>query len=210
MHLLVIGAAGRTGRLVVDQALASGHHVAAFVRRPEAVDQANERLSVVPGDVLDAVSVSAAVAGKDAVVSALGVKGRGPTTVFSEGMANIITAMGTHGVQRVVAISTAGLDTGVEMPLPQRVVANQIVARVLRNLYRDQARMEAELAASDADWTIVRASLLTDRPAKGNYRVAVGGRLSKPERISRPDLAAYLTSCLTDQATFRQKVMISY
>lgn len=210
MDLLVIGAAGRTGRLIVDQALSSGHRVTAFVRRPEAIDRDRERLSVVTGDVLDAASVSAAVAGKDAVASALGVKGRGPTTVFSAGMANILTAMGRHGVRRVVAISTAGLDSGVQMPLPQRLVATQIVARLLRNLYREQAQMEAELAASDTDWTIVRASLLTDRPATGNYRVAVGGTLSKPERIGRADLAAYLTSCLTDQAAYRQTVMISY
>jgi len=210
VDLLVLGAAGRTGRHAVDSALAAGHAVTAYVRRPEAIDLRHERLTVVRGDVLDAGAVAGAMAGRDAVVSALGVKGRGPTTVFSAGMANVLAAMAAHGVRRVVAISTVGLDPEVEAPLLQRLVANLIVARVLRNLYQDQARMEEVLAGSDTDWTVVRAPLLTDRPASGNYRVAVGGRLRRPERIGRADLAAYLVSCLDQPDTYRTKVMISY
>lgn len=57
--------------------------------------------------------------------------------------------MNTHQVRRVVAISTAGLDPAVEMSLPQRLVATQIVGRLLRNLYRDQALMEHNLTTSN-------------------------------------------------------------
>ena len=125
-------------------------------------------------------------------------------------MANVLAAMGDHGFRRVVALSTAGLDPNVDMPLAQRLVSNYIVAPMLRNLYQDQARMEAELEASDTDWTVVRATLLTDRPATGNYRVAVGGQLNRPERIGRADLAAFIVSCLADPGTFRKKALISY
>lgn len=210
MRLLVIGAAGRTGRHVVDSALATGHVVTAFVRRPDALDSQREGLTVVRGDVLDPASVTSAMKGQEAVASVVGVKGRGQTTVFSAGMANVLDAMAGHGVRRVVALSTAGLDPDVEMPLAQRLVSRYIVARILRNLYQDQARMEAALEASDTDWTIVRATLLTDRPATGNYRVSVGGELTKPERIGRADLAAYIVSGLAEPETFREKVMISY
>jgi putative NADH-flavin reductase len=210
MKLLVIGAAGRTGKHLVEQALAAGYDVTAYVRHPEALTQRHDRLFVVQGDVLDPVAVSAAVEGKDAVVSALGVKGRDATTVFSAGIANVIEAMKAKGVRRVITISTAGLDSDADVPLPQRLVATYIVARLLRNLYRDQARMEAELEASGTDWTIIRAPLLTDKPAVGTYRVAVGGSLSRPERISRADLAAYIVSCITVPDTYGKKVMISY
>jgi uncharacterized protein YbjT (DUF2867 family) len=210
VDLLVIGAAGRTGRHVVDRALAAGHVVTAFVRQPDAFGLRHDWLTVVQGDVLDAASVTAAMPGRDAVVSALGVKSRGPTTVFSTGLTTVLAAMKQHRVHRVIAISTAGLDPDVPMPLAQRLVSNLIVARLLRNLYRDQAQMEQVLAASDSDWTVVRATMLTDRPATGKYRVAVGGQLSRPERISRADLAAYLISCLSDPATYRKKVTISY
>lgn len=210
VDLLVVGAAGRTGRHIVDLALASGHVVTAFVRRPDTLGPRHDRLTVVKGDVLDAGSVTGVMERREAVISALGVKGRGPTTVFSTGMANVLTAMKAHAVRRVVAISTAGLDPDVEMPLAQRIVSNMIVARMFRNLYRDQAQMEEVLAPSDTDWTVVRATMLTDKPATGKYRVAVGGTLSRPERIGRADLAAYMVSCLNDPETYRKKVMISY
>jgi len=209
VDLLVVGAAGRTGRFVVEQALAADHLVTAFVRNPEAFNLSHERLTVVKGDVLVAGSVAGAMEHKNAVLSALGVKDRGPTTVFSAGMTNILAGMKAHGVRRVVAISTAGLDTEVAMPLAQRLVSNLVIARMFRNLYRDQERMEKVLEASDTDWTVVRATMLTEKPYTGKYRVAVGGPLDRPERISRADLAAYLIACVGDPQTYRKKVMIS-
>jgi putative NADH-flavin reductase len=208
VDLLVIGAAGRTGRLIVEQALAAGHAVTAFVRQPDAFGRPPDRLTVAQGDVLNPADVAGAVKGKGAVLSALGVKDRGPTTVFSAGMTNVVTAMTTHGVRRVVAISTAGLDRDPDVPLAMKLISNLIVARVFRNLYRDQARMEEVLAASDTDWTVVRATMLTDKPLTGRYRV--GERLHRPERIGRADLAAYLLSCLDDPQTSHKKMMISY
>jgi uncharacterized protein YbjT (DUF2867 family) len=208
VDLLVIGAAGRTGRLVVEQALAAGHAVTAFVRQPDAFGRPPDRLTVVQGDVRNPADVAGAVKGKGAVLSALGVKDRGPTTVFSAGMTNVVTAMTAHGVRRVVAISTAGLDPNPDVPLAMKLVSNLIVARVFRNLYRDQARMEEVLATSDTDWTVVRATMLTDKPLTGRYRV--GERLRRPERIGRADLAAYLLSCLDDPQTSHKKTMISY
>jgi putative NADH-flavin reductase len=208
VDLLVVGAAGRTGRLIVEEALAAGHVVTAFVRRPDALGRQHDRLTVVQGDVLNAADVAGAIKGKGAVLSALGVKGRGPTTVFSAGMANVLAAMEAHGVRRVVAISTAGLDPDPDVPLAMKLVSNLIVARMFRNLYRDQTQMEKVLAASDTDWTVVRATMLTDKPATGTYRA--GEKLSRPERIGRADLAAYLLACLDDPQTIHKKVMISY
>ena len=74
MKILVIGSTGGTGRAIVEQALAQGHHVTAFARRPEKVTLRHERLEIAQGNVLDKKSVSAAVQGKDAVLSTLGHK----------------------------------------------------------------------------------------------------------------------------------------
>ena len=53
MKLFVIGATGRTGREIVEQALARGHHVTAFVRSPESITLKNERLTVIKGNAMD-------------------------------------------------------------------------------------------------------------------------------------------------------------
>src|SRR5262245_47317764 len=53
LKLFVIGATGRTGREVVQQALARGHRVTAFVRSPESITATNERLNIIKGDAMD-------------------------------------------------------------------------------------------------------------------------------------------------------------
>src|SRR6478672_2041748 len=74
MKLLIFGATGGTGRELVDQALAQGHEVTAFVRNPAKMTTQHEKLKVVKGNIMDCHSVGTAVAGQDAVFSALGVR----------------------------------------------------------------------------------------------------------------------------------------
>lgn len=209
MDLVVIGAAGRTGRQVVDRALAAGHRVTAYVRRPGAVTVQHDRLAVVRGDVMDPSGVSDVIAGQDTVVSVLGTRSRLTTTAFSAGIANVVQAMEAKGVRRVIAVSCAALDNGPHVPLLPRLFAEYVVGRILRNIQLDLARMEDELELSDTDWTIIRTTPLTDSPATGAYHAVVGGHLGNPRRLGRADLAAYIMSCISDPVTYRKKVIIS-
>lgn len=74
MKLLVFGATGGTGGRLVQQALQQGHVVTAFARDPSKMPLVHDNLRVVRGDILDAESVEIAVAGQDAVLSALGIR----------------------------------------------------------------------------------------------------------------------------------------
>jgi putative NADH-flavin reductase len=74
MKFLVFGVTGGTGREILAQALGQGHSVTAFVRNPAALTTKHKNLRVVRGDILDYPSVEASVQGKDAVLSALGVR----------------------------------------------------------------------------------------------------------------------------------------
>ncbi len=113
-RLVVFGATGGTGRALVEQALAAGHTVTAVARRPEAVGLQHARLTVLAGDVLTPASLEPAIAGHDAVLSALGVRARAPTTVCGEGVANILAtplARATHISRADLAgFMLAGLD----------------------------------------------------------------------------------------------------
>jgi len=62
------------GRQLVEQALQQGHEVTAFVRNPAKMTTQHEKLKIVKGNIMDCHSVGAAVAGQDAVFSALGVR----------------------------------------------------------------------------------------------------------------------------------------
>jgi putative NADH-flavin reductase len=81
MKIAVVGATGRTGWQVVEQALARGDEVIALARHPEALPQHGPDVAVAAADVLDRAALIGALAGADAVVSALGIgASRQPTT----------------------------------------------------------------------------------------------------------------------------------
>lgn len=109
MNLLIFGASGGTGRCLLEQALAQGHHVAAFTRSPEKVTAQHPNLKVVKGDIQDYDSVAMAMPGHDGVLSALGVYLFRKNTVLSDGTRNIIRAMEAHGVKRFVCESALGI-----------------------------------------------------------------------------------------------------
>ncbi|MBB5918495.1 nucleoside-diphosphate-sugar epimerase [Nocardia transvalensis] len=177
MRLIVFGANGRTGRVLTRLALDAGHDVVAVTRQPAGFPLAHERLTVVEGDVHQRDSVYDAVAGGDAVVSALGVPGGGRQEIstYSVGAENMIAAMRRHGIRRIVVVSSAALD-----PKPyseagflfNRIFVPVLVRFVGKTLYADMRRMEELLAASGLDWTAMRPGGLYDLPEVTEYTMA--------------------------------------
>ena len=86
VNVVVFGATGETGRWIADRAVQAGHEVTAFVRDPGRMHVVHDRVKVVRGDVLDAASADGAIAGQDAVLSALGSTARNPAPVLSIGV----------------------------------------------------------------------------------------------------------------------------
>lgn len=202
MKLTVFGGTGPTGREFVRLAVAGRHEVTAVVRDPAALSEV-AGLTVRRGDVLDAASLADSMDGADAVVSALGSRsGRGPTTVYSAGTDNILNAMRSAGVRRLVALTAVPVT-----PREQRGPAEKLLDRVLYlffgGLYHDMARMEQRVFASDVDWTIIRPPKLTDKPGTGEYRVATNSSLRGGTAITRADLALAMLTALHDPASVR-------
>lgn len=208
MRILVLGASGRTGLQVVDQALGHGHDVTALVRDPGGFTVEHPRLSVVAGDARDAAAVQSAVEGQDAVISALGSRGERPVTVYSDGIANAIRAMAARDVRRLVVCSAGGAGGRQnELPLPVRLF---MMSPGMKAIYEDLERMEGDVMLSDLDWTIVRPAGLTDGPLTGRYRAVPGSVVPKGTRISRADVAALMLKCATTQLYSRMAVAVAY
>lgn len=203
MELLVVGASGRVGRRVCEYAHSDGHSVTAFVRD---VTTAPDGVAVVEGDVTDADAVEAAVAGRDAVCSALGPDGT-DTSVLVEGIDNIVTAMAAHGVDRLVAVGAAGilqatpsrlrLDT-VEFPerLSRIAAAHREVYERLRN--------------SALDWTLACPPRMPDGTSTNHYRTAVDYLPEGGQSISTGDVAAFCYDALTGGRHVRERVGLAY
>jgi putative NADH-flavin reductase len=206
MKLVVFGATGGIGAQVVSQALAAGHAVTAIVRRPSSITLQHERLEVIRGNVLEPATIGEPMVGKQVVISALGVRNLAPTTLFSEGLVNIISSMQRAGMRRLICVSAIGLDPG---PFLQRLIAKPLLWAIFQNSYRDLIRMETAVQHSLLDWTILRAARLTDGPRTGHYHTAVNKHLANGSSISRADVADYMLTLLDNRTTYRAIVEIA-
>lgn len=207
MRVLVIGAAGRTGKHVVERALGHGHDVTALVH-DKPVEIANERLTSVVGDVRDFDAINAAIAGKHAVAFAISHgSGSGPD-IHEAGIANVIHAMAENMVSRLAAVSAAGTFARKDKNLS--LAYRTLVATALRSAYDDLEAMELRIMASDLDWTIVRPVGLNDDPPSGQYRISLDGSLlAKSARISRADVASLVVKALETDTYWRRSVVIA-
>ena len=208
MKIIVFGANGGIGSKVVEQALKAGHQVTAVVRRPASITIQHPQLKVVQGDVLKLDTIQLPMKGQDAVISSIGITKDEPTTLYSGGIANIMSAMQATGVQRLMCISASGLDPG---PLYQKILAKLFLWRMLKYMYTDLVRMEAEVSANNTlNWTIVRPPRLTDKARTGHYKIAINKHLANGLMLSRADTADYMLNHLTDTQTYRGLVEIAY
>jgi putative NADH-flavin reductase len=108
MRIVVFGANGIIGSVIVAEALERGHEVTAAVRAPEKVVQHHPRLQVVQAQIDDVDSVESAVRRHDAVVDSVGGLGHENTRISIECMKPLTDGMRRGGVQRLLVVGTAG------------------------------------------------------------------------------------------------------
>jgi putative NADH-flavin reductase len=210
MKVVIFGAGGRTGQLLVQKALAAGHEVTAAARRPDSVREQSERLRTVCCDLFDAASVAHAIAGQQCIFVAVAPnRPLSPTTIFSTGIKNIIAGARVAEIRRVLVLGSCGVDSTASTPWYLSLLAKIVVQPLLFSLYVDTARMEGLLEMSDMDWTVVRPPLLTNRPGTSRYRVGIGQHLQNVTSIARSDVAEAMLRMANDPATSRRWVEVS-
>ncbi len=210
MKLTILGATGATGTRLVEQALAAGHEVTAVVRDPARLAvPAQQRLRTVTADVMDPASITPAVAGADAVISAVGPRGTGPTTVIQDSVRSIIQAMRKTGTRRLLEVSGSVVADEGESPYLRYLLKPVARRTFLRHVCADMRRGEDEIRQSNLEWTIFRPPSLTAKAAKGTYRTAIDRNLPHGFTISRADLAACMLALLDDASTVHRHVAIA-
>ena len=208
--VIVFGATGGTGKQVVDQLLKAGSHVTVVVRNPDAFELRYNNLKIIKGDVFQPQTFENAIKGKDAVVSCLGISKAVPTTVYSQGVFNITTAMVKAGVNRILCISSSAVIIPPTSSLVMKFLLKNIIQRLHKPIHTDMLRMEKVINDTDLNWTIIRAPMLTNGKRTGKYRITANQPFSNIPTISRADLADYIVTHLTDEKTFQEIVEVLY
>jgi uncharacterized protein YbjT (DUF2867 family) len=202
-RVLIVGATGGTGRQLVTQALERGYAVTALVRDPSRLQVDHPQLTVIQGDVLDGDSVVAAMRGQEAVLSALGHRRYfSPTRILSEGTRNILRAMESHGVPRLVCETSLGIgDSAGRMGLYYTFF---VIPVILPLYFWDKARQERLIAASNVEWVIVRPGVLTNGDKRGRSRHGRHvGNFLWTVRVSRADVADFMLNQLAEDSYLR-------
>ncbi|MEN5074014.1 NAD(P)H-binding protein [Isoptericola cucumis] len=207
MKIAVVGATGRTGRLVVAEARRRGHHVVAVVRDPARLGDLRPD-GVATADGLDVAAVTAALAGVDAVVSTLGPVAGSAPGVQGELTEVLVRAARDAGVRRAVVVTASGWVVDGDDPL-SRYLAKPILSRVLRDANAGFALAEPAVRGSGLDWTIVRPPMLRDGAAAGGYHQRRDGNVRWRWSMNRADLAAAVCDLLTDPTAVGATVSVA-
>ncbi|WP_407494924.1 NAD(P)H-binding protein [Pseudooceanicola sp. MF1-13] len=187
MKIVVLGANGRTGKLVVEGALTAGDMVTVVVRSDDKRPSIkHNHLDLVVGDPCNPKFLTQVFKGKDAVISTLG--GRTPskaaTSVYWKSADAIVEAAWNAGLRKVAVTSSALL-------FPRTRLFDMLLATMVRNVVKSATRMEETLERSQLDVIVGRCGFLTNSVER-QYRAEVGSLPEDGSTVSRHGLAQFL------------------
>lgn len=209
MKLLILGATGTIGRLLVERALERGHQVTAQTRSASAPDFPTKADRVVFDPVSTAETIMPHISGHDAVIYALGFRGQGEVRFFSESTRSLLVAMGRAGVRRLVAIT--GVGAGETKGHGGLIYDWIIYPLFTRAIYADKDRQETLIRSSDLDWTILRPAPFKNSPGAEPFHqltvVRPGTRLS---RVTPAEVAEVALNCAERGLNIKQAVFFGH
>ncbi|MDE0243958.1 MAG: SDR family oxidoreductase [Gammaproteobacteria bacterium] len=203
--VLVAGATGGTGSLVVAELIEQGYPVRAFVRSAEkAAERLGADVEAVVGDLRDPASIAATLDGVNVVINAAGsgvpaADDNMPEHVDFEGARNLADAAAAAGVGHYVLVSSMGATQD-----------DHQLNRLFNNILIWKRKGEEAVAASGIPYTIIRPGGLNDGPGNEQTVIFEQGDLPGLEKaISRADVARVTVAAVKEEDA-RNKVFEIY
>lgn len=211
MKIFLFGPSGGTGKEVLKLLLSQGHHVKVLVRTPERFNfPPSENLTVIKGDVAAIDTYKYTLNDINVVISTLGTgTNRKPTNVYSVGGQNIITAMWSSGVTKLIVLTAAAFD--LTDPGNDNFIVKFIVRPLFKNIYSDMILLEQLLEKNlDIDWVCIRPARLISKSYTGKYRVGINHCPKGGNKIGRKDLADFIVKQIQSNEYIHLKPVIAY
>ena len=194
MKILLLGANGAVGQLVLDDLLKANHDVKALVRNASTMQRTHRRLTVVQGDPTNVADLGDVLVRQEVVLSTLGARTNKKTTLRADVTRNL-AGMKRHGIRKLLWLDAAGVGSSKEFVQRSSFFFGKIIIPLfLDNMYEDAAVADALIEKSGCDWVIVRPMSFTNRAKTGNVSVVTDMSLTVRLRlrIARADVAAFL------------------
>lgn len=203
MKILILGATGRTGKLILEEALNQGYEVNCLVREPKKIKKNHNHLKIFKGSPEQISDLENAIKDCGGIISSLNIsresdfpwsKLRTPPTFLSDVINNIISLTGKSGLARIIVCSAWGVaETEKEIPIWFNWLIKYSNIGVA---YKDHERQENKLKKSKLNWTIVRPTGLTnfknDKKVIESYNNEPNPKLT----ISRINVAKFMVNVL--------------
>jgi putative NADH-flavin reductase len=203
MRILLLGATGRTGRLLLQQALQRGHEVMVLVRDRHKITITDTNLQVMQGHPADRSCLDTAMKGCDAVLSTLNIARyndfpwtplRSPKDLLSNVMTQLVSLAGSHNIERIIFTSAWGVgDTEKDIPGWFRWLVKK---SNLRYPYQDLYRTEELIKKTSLQWTAVRPTVLTNAKKIVPVKISKAGDRVPSLFISRATVASFILDAL--------------
>jgi putative NADH-flavin reductase len=221
MRILVLGATGAAGVLLVRDALVAfeSKSLVLYVRSPSKLPEdiaAHPDVTVVKGELTDASALSQAFSsGIEAVLSTLGpLVSRGPfhpsDTPLAHAYKLVIQLMHEHHVPRLIVLGTSSIKDAHDKWSTKFGILIAGIAVFAHNAYKDVVAIGdiVRTDGEDLDWTVVRVPVLTDHPSTQVIAGYVGDHHTKTT-LSRAALAHFFIEELQRGEWIKKAPLIS-
>ncbi|MGF7043002.1 NAD(P)-dependent oxidoreductase [Mucilaginibacter lappiensis] len=216
MKILILGATGRTGRLIVEEALKQGYDLNVLVRDKSKISFNSKSINVFQGTPTRSPDLAAAMQGCDLIISALGIVRASDApwsklitakNFISESIKNAIAEAGQQNVKRLITISAWGVgDTKKQIPFWLRWL---IKYTNMGPVYAEHEVEEKLLANSDLNWTAVRPVALNDSNKVKTLKVSFNNFPKPSLYISRQSVAKFIVDIVKSDKYDRKSPTIS-
>jgi len=214
MKILLLGATGRTGIYIIEEALKKGHKIVAIARDPDKLK--NYDIDIIQGTPYDFETLEKALIGCDAVINTLNVSRKSdnpwaplaaPKDLISKSAANAIKAMEKTGIKRFVALSTIG--AGRSWKTSPAILKFIVSISNLRHAFIDHGKQEEILENSSIDYTICRAPMLSTENNTSGAVATKEAETPQSMKLSRNSAAEYFIKIIENKEFLRQTINLS-
>lgn len=213
MKIALIGANGKIGSRILQEALSRGHSVTGISRNPDYNDK-NEKLTWIKADALDSDALAIAIKGNDALISAFGIEWQKPETyhLFSHIARSLIHAAKKAGVKRIINVGGAG---SLEVAPGLQLVDTPSFPEAWRKGADEQRKsLEIFRREKDLDWTFFSPAIIIEPgPRTGKFRIGKDNPVFDEKgksTISFDDYAAALMDELENPHFINQRFTVGY
>jgi len=202
--MAILGASGRLGKLLAEEAMDNEFDVNALVVNPKEITLTRYELTIFEGNAETGEGLRDAIKGCPYVVSAIG----STKPIATQCMRNIIKVLeGSRSLKRFVYVSWVGAGDSQEQAIQTSGALPKINRALHPSMFSDITNAETVLRSTKLPYVILRPTRLTDGPRMDRVRTVPSDQ-PPPHRISRKDLARFIISKIEDPALTRQELTV--